>query len=90
MNIDTSVYFGKKYAMQVKVSMLDDIMLLYEKGLITNACLIYSMWDGYIERQEKLSKFIDKVKEMGIEFDKIHTSGHADITAMKKVKTGIF
>lgn len=85
MHFDNSSFFGKKYAMNVKVSMLDDIKKLKEKGLITNACLIYSMWQGYIEKEEKLRNFIDEIKNMGIEFKELHTSGHADINSMIKL-----
>ncbi len=85
MNFDNSLLFGKKYAMNVKVSMLDDIRKLKEKGLITNACLIYSMWPGYIEKEKKLKKFIEEIEDMGIEFKVLHTSGHADITSMKRL-----
>ena len=85
MDFDNSSFFGKKYAMNVKVSMLDDIKKLKEKGLITNACLIYSMWSGYVEKEEKLRNFIDEIENMGIEFKELHTSGHADINAMIKL-----
>ena len=85
MDFDNSSFFGKKYAMNVKVSMLDDIKRLKEKGLITNACLIYSMWSGYIEKEEKLRKFIDEIEHMGINFKELHTSGHADINSMIKL-----
>ena len=85
MNFDNSSFFGKKYAMNVKVSMLDDIKKLKEKGLITKACLIYSMWSGYIDKEDKLKSFINEIKEMGIEFIELHTSGHADITSMKRL-----
>ena len=85
MNFDNSSFFGKKYAMNIKVSMLDDIKKLKETGLITNACLIYSMWSGYIEKEDKLKNFINEIKDMGIEFKEIHTSGHADISSMKKL-----
>lgn len=85
MNFDTSSYFGKNYVMQVKVSMLSDIIKLYEKGLITNACFIYSMWDGYIEKEEKLRNFINKIESLGIKVINLHTSGHSDINSMKKL-----
>ena len=85
MGFDNSSFFGKKYAMNVKVSMLDDIKKLKEKGLITNACLIYSMWSGYIKKEEKLRNFIDEIENMGIEFKELHTSGHADINSMIKL-----
>ena len=85
MDFDNSSFFGKKYAMNVKVSMLDDIKKLKEKRLITNACLIYSMWSGYVEKEEKLRNFIDETENMGIEFKELHTSGHADINSMIKL-----
>ena len=85
MDFDNSSFFGKRYAMNIKVSMLEDIKKLKEKGLITNACLIYSMWPGYIEKEEKLRNFIVEIKDMGIEFKELHTSGHADIISMKRL-----
>lgn len=66
------------YTMEVKESMLVDIKKLYEKGLLKNACLIYSMWDGYIDKEEKLKEFINELKTMNIDIIKLHTSGHAD------------
>ena len=85
MDFDNSSFFGNKYTMNVKVSMLEDIKKLKEKGLITNDCLIYSMWHGYIEKEEKLRNFIDEIKNMGIEFKELHTSGHADIVSMQRL-----
>ena len=85
MDFDNSSFFGKRYVMNVKVSMLEDIKKLKEKELITNACLIYSMWSGYIDKEEKLRNFIDEIKDMGIEFKELHTSGHADIKSMIKL-----
>lgn len=85
MDFNNSLYFGKRYAMNVKVSMLEDIKKLKEKGLITNACLIYSMWHGYIEKDKKIKDFIEEIKSMGIEFKELHTSGHADINSLKKL-----
>lgn len=85
MDFDNSLLFGKRYVMNIKVSMLEDIKKLKEKGLITSACLIYSMWSGYIEKEEKLRNFINEIRDMGIEFKELHTSGHADIISMKKL-----
>ena len=85
MDFDNSSFFGKRYVMNVKVSMFDDIKKLKEKGLITNACLIYSMWSGYVEKEEKLRNFIVEIENIGIEFKELHTSGHADINAMIKL-----
>lgn len=72
------------YSMMVKTSMLNDIKMLKEKGAIVNACLVYSMWEGYQE-EESFRTFIDNVKLLGIDFKIIHTSGHADIKAIKEL-----
>ena len=71
--------------MFVKESMLSDIKLLKDKGSLTNACLIYSMWNGYIDKSDSLRKFLDECNNMGITILNIHTSGHADEIAMKRL-----
>jgi ribonuclease J len=86
-NIKTCSNIMPYYVMEVKESMLPDIKLLYRKGMIKNSCLIYSMWDGYIKKEEKLQKFIDELNSMNIYFTELHTSGHADIEAMEKLNT---
>lgn len=70
------------FTMMVKASMLDDIKMLKSKGLLTNACLVYSMWDGY-KKQEGMKEFLDEIEKLGIEIKTLHTSGHADLEAMK-------
>lgn len=85
MNIELSSKFFPNYIMLVKESMLNDITLLKKKGSLKNACLIYSMWNGYIEKSESLRNFLDDCNEMGITILNIHTSGHADKIAMKKL-----
>ena len=42
-------------------------------GDLTGALGIYSMWDGYL----KQSDFRKPLQRLGIEFETIHTSGHA-------------
>lgn len=85
MDIEKSSKFFPNYVMFVKESMINDIRLLKQKGYIKNACLIYSMWNGYIKKSESLRKFLDECNEMGITILNIHTSGHADKIAMKKL-----
>lgn len=74
----------KDYTLMVKTSMYDDIKLLYDKGKVTNACIVYSMWDGYLNKP-KMQEFVNKVKALGIDFVKLHTSGHADLETIKVV-----
>lgn len=71
-------YENNKYALMIKTSMIEDVEKLYNKKHITNACLVYSMWVGYKEKEE-MKKFFDNLKKYGInEIIDIHTSGHAD------------
>lgn len=75
--------FLPNYIMFIKQSMLIDLRKLKKENMITNACLVYSMWNGYIEKEEKLAHMIEEVKKMGIDFVELHTSGHADDETMK-------
>lgn len=79
----SSIIF-KDFGMMVKTSMFEDIKLLKEKGVITNACLVYSMWEGY-QKEDSFKTFIENVKSLGIDFKIIHTSGHADIKTIKEL-----
>ncbi len=79
--------FLPNYVMFIKQSMLPDLKKLKKEGMITNACLIYSMWKGYIDKEEKLSKMLDEVHKLGIDLYELHTSGHADSDAMKVMNT---
>lgn len=71
-------YRNKNYTMIVKSSMLDDIKKLFDKGFISNACLVYSMWSGYKDNQD-VKYFLSEIKKYGVkDIVDIHTSGHAD------------
>lgn len=86
LDIETSVkVFPYYFTMEIKESMLVDIKMLYNKGIIKKACLIYSMWGGYIEKESKLECFINELRKMNVEFIELHTSGHANLDAMKKL-----
>lgn len=86
MDIDNNLLGVFPYfTMEVKESMLPDIKKLYEKGLLKNACLIYSMWEGYITKENKLNNFIEELKKMNINIINLHTSGHADKNAYTKL-----
>jgi len=78
--------FHHNVCMLVKSSMLEDIKFLQkEKHKFQNACLIYSMWDGYLEKEDILN-FKKEIENMNIAFEKLHTSGHADKYAIKLVR----
>lgn len=48
---------------------------------LSNTVLIYSMWKGYLEDDEKLQAFWAK---NGVQITHVHTSGHAHIGDLKK------
>ncbi len=80
-------YINNNYSLMVKTSMLKDIEKLYKKGHITNACLIYSMWDGYKEKNE-MKEFLENIKKYGIyDIIDLHTSGHADIKSIRMLNS---
>jgi len=66
-----------------KVSFPSITGLSYEEAMLKlfEAGFTYS----YIEKEEKLQKFIDELELMGIKFIELHTSGHADKEAMIKL-----
>lgn len=71
-----------KYVMIVRPTMKGDIDKL--KNII-GGNFIYSLWDGYLKKNDT-KKFVDYIiKDRGFKFHKIHTSGHADITTLKEM-----
>lgn len=78
----------KPFVMNVRTSMLRDLEMFEFKGnILTNSCLIYSMWGGYKEK-ENIKAFIQKAQELGITLIEkdIHTSGHASEELIERVK----
>ena len=70
--------------MNIRVSELNDVIKLSQKSkVLDNACVVYSMWLGYLEQDEQYQKFMEKMKELGIDVIYLHTSGHADYEAFK-------
>lgn len=78
--------FYKPFIMNIRSSMLADLRMFKRKHILTNSCLIYSMWDGY-KQQEDIKHFLKSVKALGItiiETD-IHATGHASKTIIKEI-----
>lgn len=83
LNIETSSNHYPNFVMEVKESMLIDIKSIYKRGAFKNACIIYSMWDGYKKQNSKLKRFLSEIEKMNITLKELHTSGHADLETMK-------
>lgn len=78
----------KPFMMNIRTSMLDDLKTFCFKGnILTNACLVYSMWGGYKENEE-MNLFLEKIQNLGITLIEkdIHTSGHASEELIHEVK----
>jgi ribonuclease J len=54
---------------------------LFRNAELRNPLLIYSMWIGYFDENEALKNFM---ADKGIRYEHIHTSGHADMNALKR------
>ena len=50
--------------------------------------LVYSLWEGYLQKPVT-AKFIDYLTDRRFTLHKIHTSGHADIPALKQMVDAI-
>lgn len=71
-----------KSVMLFRPSMMRD---LEEAGCLEGARLVYSMWDGYLERDE-MQPFLAWLKEKKIPMDKVHTSGHAEVGDLRRLR----
>jgi ribonuclease J len=70
--------------MMVRPSMLKDI----EKCKLHDGVFIYSMWQGYRD-SEYQQKFESYLQDAGFIFKAIHTSGHASVSDIKRLITGL-
>lgn len=83
---NNSKMFYKPFLMNTRTSMLADLNMFKRKHILTNACLIYSMWDGY-KQEDDIKNFLKSVKALGItiiETD-IHATGHASKELIKEL-----
>lgn len=70
--------------MMVRPSMLKDI----EKCGLRNGIFIYSMWQGYRD-SEYQKNFEQSLKNAGFIAKALHTSGHASVSDIKRLITGL-
>ena len=55
---------------------------------LSNGNIIYSMWKGYLKKPDT-KRFLDYLKDKGFSFHIIHTSGHANLNALKQMVKAI-
>lgn len=77
---------NSSFVMLVRPSMLGYIKKLAKSLDLSDAVLIYSMWNGY-KQNEDMAEFLDAVQSLGMNIVDLHTSGHAspqDIELLKQ------
>ncbi len=74
----------KHLAMSFRQSMSQD---LEQAGCLKNAKVLYSMWPGYLEMGRVDLRIW--CKQQGIDFDIVHTSGHAAAADLKRLVLAI-
>jgi len=72
----------KDYCMLIRDSMLFDIK--NRLGNIEGAGIIYSMWKGYLQT-ERMKRLMEFSTQKNMEIAYLHTSGHADVGALKRI-----
>jgi ribonuclease J len=68
--------------MLFRPSMMRDVE---EAGCLGGSHLICSVWDGYLENV-KYKPFLEWLSRHGIPLDKCHTSGHASVSDLAKLR----
>ena len=58
---------------------------LEEAHCLDGACLVYSMWDGYLA-EERTKDVLAWLDERGIPLHKCHTSGHAPLCDLQRLR----
>lgn len=75
----------RKSVMIVRPWMLADLEAV---GALDGARAIWSQWDGYLT-EEAGQKFTVRCNDLGIPLESIHTSGHADISTLKRLASAV-
>ena len=72
------------FVMCVRTSMLRYLQDLSGQMSFAGGLLVYSFWSGYKENED-MRHFLAECQAMGLEIVTLHTSGHADYEAIKKL-----
>jgi len=58
---------------------------LEKADCLNGACLVYSMWSGYLET-ESTKRFLPWLEKHDIQLHQIHTSGHASVKDLQRLR----
>jgi len=87
IGIDEIVANRKNMVLKLPVSAMDRIAgQLKKQTPLADACFIYSMWAGYLEKDDYYTGFCDKYQ---LRLKKVHVSGHAYRNALKKLASAL-
>jgi ribonuclease J len=56
-----------------------------EAQCLEGSCVVYSMWDGYL-KYERMKPFLKWLDQRGIKLHKCHTSGHASVSDLRRLR----
>lgn len=85
-------YRSRRIFLEDLATVAGDSVMLFRPGMrrelekadcLTGACLVYSMWDGYLRQEAAL---LDWLHQRGIPLHKCHTSGHASLRDLKRLR----
>jgi ribonuclease J len=74
----------RRFVMCVRATMLHYLESLREKMSFEGGLLVYSFWSGY-KSQPEMRSFLEKCEQMGLRIVTLHTSGHADEEAIRRL-----
>jgi ribonuclease J len=74
---------AKDIVMLVKPSVRNDLTRYLRK--YDDGCFIFSMWSGYKTQPGKVKDFLDFIASKGMPIKDIHTSGHADLSGLRRM-----
>lgn len=74
----------KPFVMCIRNSMLPYLKSLTRNMSFENGLLVYSFWNGYRET-DSMKFFLSECEKLGLKIVTLHTSGHADEKALKRL-----
>ena len=75
----------EKYVMNINKDMFQDISVFNRNGSFYDACVIISQWNGFVENDSELKKFIELLKNYDIDYFELYNRGQVDIKLLKNI-----
>jgi ribonuclease J len=76
----------EKYILIGRPFMLEE---LSKAEVLSGARLVWSQWSGYLNAPHFAQDLPEKARALGLDFEVIHTSGHADLADLQKFATAL-